>query len=447
MSSGGGLGLQNRRVVSQKRRVGSTPMHPRESDLLISMFPLKKTTSADVAELRPIVEHVMQVADTTLGQADEYAVRYRGQLTRDSIEAFEFVAERFRPLGYTPLFRKDKDGTHLVIALRGIIDPPPSNPMVNLVMFLLTVASTLFFGGLYGYTGPVPEILQRAPETLNENVQAFGAFMQLGASLMLNGWPFAVSILAILLAHEFGHYFAARYHKMHVTLPYFIPFPFGALGTMGAVIQLKSPPVNKRSLLDVGVAGPLAGFIVAIPILIYGLATSEVNPIPVGQTSGFEGNSLLYVLIKYLLFGRLLPEPVGGDWPAWLQTLWFYVSGIFPDGGGTDVYLNQVAWAGWGGLLVTGLNLIPAGQLDGGHALYVLIGRRALRLVPIITGALVLLGFFWPGWFLWAAIIFFLGRVHAEPLDQITELDARRRVLAVAALVLFVLLITPVPIT
>jgi hypothetical protein len=411
------------------------------------MFPLKKTVNADVAELRPIVEQVMRVDDITLGQADEYAARYRGQLTRASIEAFDFVAERWRPLGYTPLFRKDKDGTHLVFALRGIIDPPPSNPWVNGVMFLLTVASTLFFGGLYGYNGLVPEILQRTPETLSENVQAFGAFMQVGASQMLNGWPFAVSILAILLAHEFGHYFAARFHKMHVTLPYFIPFPFGALGTMGAVIQLKSPPKNKRTLLDVGVAGPFAGFLMAIPILIYGLATSEVNGVPVGQTTGFEGNSVLYVLIKFFLFGRLLPEPAGGDWPAWLQTLWFYLSGIFPGNGGTDVYLNQVAWAGWGGLLVTGLNLIPAGQLDGGHALYVLIGRRALRLVPIIAGALVLLGFFWPGWFLWAAIIFFLGRTHAEPLDQITELDPRRRVLAILALVLFVLVITPVPIT
>jgi len=411
------------------------------------MFPLKKITQADVAELRPIAEQVMRVDDTTFGATDEYAVRYRGQLTRDSVEAFHFVLERFRLLGYTPLFRKDQAGAHLLIALRGVIDPPPSNPWVNGVMFLLTVASTLFFGGLYGYEGPFPEILQRAPEGFWENLQAFGAFLQIGASQMFNGWPFALSILAILLAHEFGHYFAARYHKMHVTLPYFIPFPFGALGTMGAVIQLKSPPVNKRALLDVGVAGPLAGFIVAVPLLIYGLATSEVNAVPVGQTTGFEGNSILYVLIKFLLFGRLLPEPTGGDWPAWLQTLWFYLSGIFPPNGGTDVFLNQVAWAGWGGLLVTGLNLIPAGQLDGGHALYVLIGRRALRLVPIITGALVLLGFFWPGWLVWAAIVFFLGRTHAEPLDQITELGPRRRALAVLALIIFVLLITPVPIT
>jgi membrane-associated protease RseP (regulator of RpoE activity) len=115
--------------------------------------------------------------------------------------------------------------------------------------------------------------------------------------------------------------------------------------------------------------------------------------------------------------------------------------------GGTDVLLNSIAWAGWAGLLVTGLNLIPAGQLDGGHALYVLIGKRARRLVPVIIVVLVALGFVWTGWFLWAAIIYFLGRTFAEPLDQITELDPARRLLAILALVTFVLVITPVPLS
>jgi membrane-associated protease RseP (regulator of RpoE activity) len=113
--------------------------------------------------------------------------------------------------------------------------------------------------------------------------------------------------------------------------------------------------------------------------------------------------------------------------------------------GGTDVLLNEVAWAGWAGLLVTGLNLIPAGQLDGGHALYVLIGRRARQVLPFVIVALVGLGFLWSGWFLYAALIFFMGRVHAEPLDQITELDPKRKALAVLVLIIFVLIFTPVP--
>jgi membrane-associated protease RseP (regulator of RpoE activity) len=111
------------------------------------------------------------------------------------------------------------------------------------------------------------------------------------------------------------------------------------------------------------------------------------------------------------------------------------------------VFLNQVAWAGWAGLLVTGLNLIPAGQLDGGHALYVLLGRNARRVVPVIIAVLLGLGYFWNGWWLWAAIIFFLGRTHAEPLDQITELNPVRRVLAISALLLFALVITPIPLS
>jgi membrane-associated protease RseP (regulator of RpoE activity) len=394
------------------------------------MYPFKKSALADAAALRPIVAQVMNVEDTLYGGPDGSTVRFRGRLHRDSVEAFNFVFEQFKPLGYTPLFRKD-GANHLVLAMPGVIERTRSNPWVNAVMFALTVLSVLLAGGAYGFQGT------EAPTTLGQWMQLLG-----------NGWPFAASLLAILLAHEFGHYFAARYHKMAVTLPYFVPFPFSLFGTMGAVIMLKAPPFNKRALLDMGIAGPLAGFVVAVPIVLFGLATSPVQAIPPGQTGGFEGNSILYVFLKYLVHGQLLPAPAVTDGlPYWLFMLRFYVLGVFNGGGGTDVFLNQVAWAGWAGLLVTGLNLIPAGQLDGGHALYVLVGRRARLLVPLIIAVLIALGFFWNGWWLWAALIFFLGRAHAEPLDQITELDPARKLLALSALVLFVLVITPIPLT
>ncbi|MCS6910816.1 MAG: site-2 protease family protein [Anaerolineales bacterium] len=393
------------------------------------MYTLMKTTLADAATLRPIVAQVMNIEDTVYDGPDGSAVRFRGRLFRDSVEAFDLVFEQFKPLGYTPLFRKEGE-SHLVLAMPGVIEPARTNPGVNIIMFVLTLLSMLLAGGAYGYTGTEPGTL--------------GDWLL----LLWNGWPFAASLLAILLAHEFGHYFAARYHRMAVTLPYFVPFPFSLFGTMGAVIMLKAPPVNKRALLDMGIAGPLAGLVVAVPIVILGLATSPVQAIPLGQTGGFEGNSILYVLLKYLVHGQLLPAPTTTDGlPYWLFMLRFYVLGVFNGGGGTDVFLNQVAWAGWAGLLVTGLNLIPAGQLDGGHALYVLIGRRARVLVPIIITVLVGLGFFWNGWWVWAALIFFLGRAHAEPLDQITELNPTRRLLALFALVLFVLVITPIPFT
>jgi hypothetical protein len=391
---------------------------------------VEATNSVNIERLRSAVQQFMSVDDMTLGEGKDFAVRFRGRLVMDSIAAYQRAAETFRPLGYTPLFRKEGD-THIVLALAGTINPGPSRVWINYLMFGLTVLSVWFTGSTYG--------------SLNLPAAA-GDWVP----FILSGLPFLVTMLGILLAHEFGHYLAARYHKVAVTLPYFIPFPLSPFGTMGAFIQLKAPPTNRRVLLDIGIAGPLAGFVVAIPVLIVGLLTSPVAPIPTaipaGAAMSFEGNSILYVLAKLLVFGKLLPTPQSyAGLPPLLYMLRYYFLGIPAPLGGTDVMLNSVAWAGWSGLLVTGLNLIPAGQLDGGHALYVLVGRTARKLVPVIIVVLVALGFVWSGWFLWAAIIYFLGRTFAEPLDQITDLDPTRRVLAILALVIFVLVITPVP--
>jgi membrane-associated protease RseP (regulator of RpoE activity) len=264
------------------------------------------------------------------------------------------------------------------------------------------------------------------------------------------GVPFAASMLAILLAHEFGHYLAARYHKTAVSLPYFIPFPFSPLGTLGAAIRLKEPPKNKRVLLDIGLAGPLAGLIIAIPILILGLSLSDLGTLPLNPDAWsdqiLEGNSVLYLALKYLVKGRLLPAPVdyGGVDPILYWVRYFFIGLPLPYGG-LDVFMHPLAWSGWAGLLVTALNLIPAGQLDGGHISYVLFGRKATKIVPYIIIALVLLGIFWWGWLLWAGLIFFLGRIYAQPLDDITPLDDRRRALAIFGLIVFVLVFTPIP--
>jgi membrane-associated protease RseP (regulator of RpoE activity) len=249
-------------------------------------------------------------------------------------------------------------------------------------------------------------------------------------------------MLLILGAHELGHYFAARYHKVPVTLPYFIPFP-SFIGTMGAFIRLKAPIKNRRALLDIGAAGPLAGMVFAVPILIIGLATSSVGPPP--ETGYYqEGNSVLYLLAKFVTQGQCLPDhsPV-------CQAL---APVTDAGGGGTratmDISLNQVAWAGWVGLFVTGLNLIPVGQLDGGHVSYVLFGRRArqffwpaivgLAVLALLTGAST--------WWLWIVLLFFFGRSYAQPLDDVTRLDPRRRAIAIFSLVLFFLVFVPVPI-
>lgn len=393
--------------------------------------------TATLAErLLPAVRQVMQVQQMSAGgERMPYAALFRGRLMVDSQEAFARLEPIFAREGTTLLFRSEGDD-HLVVAAPGRILPRPSNPWVNLLLFGATLLSVLLAGALYAYDGPV----------YSDAARLLGAVLD----RWQGGIPFAASLLAILLAHEFGHYLAARYHKTPVSLPYFIPFPASTFGTMGAFIQLKSPPRNRRVLLDIGLAGPLAGLAVAIPVLLLGLSLSQVGRLPaspieaVGQ--GLEGNSVLYLVAKLVVTGQLLPAPVSyGDVPPALYWLRFFFLGRPLPFGGTDVLLHPVAWAGWAGLLVTALNLIPAGQLDGGHVLFVLFGRRAARLLPVIVVSLAVMGMVWSGWWLWAVLILTLGRTHAQPLDDITPLDGRRRALAYLGLILFALLFTPVP--
>jgi hypothetical protein len=401
---------------------------------LQSENPNSATQNLQSDTLTPLVRRVMQIESTTWGtQKQKFLVRYQGDLVLDSETAYDQLAAALRPHQVTPLFRVESE-RHTILLLEGIIEPKPSNPVVNLVLLVLTILSVLLAGALYDYSGPVSD-------------DAFVMIQYVLANLW-QGWPFAVSLLAILLAHEFGHYLAARYHKSAVTLPYFIPFPMSVFGTMGAFIRLKSPPKNKNILHDIGAAGPYAGLVIAIPVLIYGLYTSDLNVLPkeLVQGQGFEGNSIFYLLTKFAVFGEWLPRPESyqGISPIFYWIRYFFTGSPLPSGG-LDVTLNQVAWAGWAGLLVTALNLIPAGQLDGGHLLYVLFGRNARKLVPVILAVLFFLGFVWLGWWLWAGIIFFMGRFHAEPLDQITPLEPRRKYVAAFGLVLFVLLFMPVP--
>lgn len=386
--------------------------------------------------LTPLVERILMIEDVTMGRAgDGFAARYRGRLRKDSNEAYDELAKAVTPMRLTPVFRMEGE-RHVVLLMDGLIEPKPSNGWVNLALALVTGLSLLLAGTLYSYEGPAPT------DTLG----------LLGAVLphLMSGLPFALSMVAILGAHEFGHYLAARIHKTPVTLPYFLPMPFSPLGTLGAFIQLKAPPRNVRALHDIGVAGPLAGLVVTVPILIYGLMTSEVGAIPAvipaGQGFSFEGNSLFYLGLKYVLFGQWLPSPADlGGLPPLLHWARYLLTGMPAPLGGQDVLLNQVAWAGWAGLLITMLNLIPAGQLDGGHALYVLFGKNALKALPFILVLLVALGFVWEGWWLWAVLIYLFGRAHAEPLDQITRLDPGRRLIAVLVLLIFLLIFMPVP--
>jgi membrane-associated protease RseP (regulator of RpoE activity) len=393
-------------------------------------------TPTETETLTPIVARVLKIDAITTGSADQgYLVSYHGRLYGDSQAAYDQLEAALRPFNITPLFRMEED-MHVVVLVEGTVRPEPSNPVVNLVMFIITLLSVLFTGAALGYEGPAPESLT-------------GFFSAILGNLS-GGIPFAASLLAILLAHEFGHYLAGRFHGVHVTLPYFLPLPYpiSPFGTMGAFIRLKEIPKNKRILLDIGIAGPLAGLVVAIPVLLYGLSLSNVEPLHQVPGQMMEGNSILYLASKYAVFGELLPAPpnetIEETQPALYWLRYFFTGEPFPEGG-RDVLIHPVAWAGWAGLLVTALNLIPAGQLDGGHMIYVLLGRRTRKLAPFVLGALLLLAFFWSGWLLWAFLIFLLGRVYAEPLDQITPLDTSRKALALLGIIVFILVFTPVP--
>ncbi len=355
-----------------------------------------------VVNLRQAAADVFSVSEVKIPpHAVQGTIIFSGKLLNDDSEiAYDTIAQRWQPLQYTPMLRWGKTPKEVeLVAQPGLIDPKPGNPLINLILFLVTLVSVLVVGAL-----------NEGADLLNDPL-----------SFTL-GLPFALSFLAILLAHEFGHYFAAKYHKVAVTLPYFIPFPT-IWGTFGAFIQLRSPTLNKRQLFDVGVAGPLAGLAVAVPVLFAGLMMSHTQPLPVGEAYMLEGNSVFYWLSKYLVFHQTLPA------------------------NGVDVFLHPLAWAGWSGLLVTAFNLFPVGQLDGGHVAYVLFGKYAKRVGYVVVAAMVAVGiFFWQGWLFWALMIFFIiGTGHPPPLNELAPLGIKRKILGYAVIVIFVLLFTPNP--
>jgi membrane-associated protease RseP (regulator of RpoE activity) len=382
--------------------------------------------------LSNLVSRVFRIEDVTLGEpARGLIARYRGHLvSEDTVAAYDQLAESLKPFEITPLFRTDK-GQQVIFLVPRKPDPKPTRISINIILFLLTVLSVLFVGAQPQGTMP--------SDTAGQILFLLGA--------LLTGWPYALSLMSILLAHEFGHYLMSRHHKTPATLPYFIPLPFPPLGTMGAAILMQGTPKNKRVLFDIGVAGPLAGMVVAIPVLFFGLSLSHLDVIrPMGGMIEMEGNSILYLLAKFLTFGRLLPAPasLGGVSPLTYWIKYFFTGRPIPVGA-TDVFISPVAFAGWAGLLVTALNLIPAGTLDGGHVVYSWFGDKAARAYPFILLVLAALGIFWNGWWIWAVLLLWLGRVHAEPLDQITPLDPQRLAVAALAILILILTFSPVP--
>lgn len=294
--------------------------------------------------------------------------------------------------------------------------------VLAVVLFLATLFCSTTVGAVWSIwirtdqvTGLPPWV---GPETVRQ-VWTDPALLGLGLS-------FSIPALFILLCHELGHYLACRYYRLPSTLPYFLPFP-AVFGTLGAFIKIKAPIRSKKELFDVGIAGPLAGFVALVPFLLYGVAHSSPAPMPPQPPPGDPGAFLLLPGQSLLLQAatRLLHGPL----PA-----------------GTLLNLHPTALAAWFGLFATALNLLPLGQLDGGHILYATVGRVQRRLALPLWAALGLVGLYWPGWLLWCLIVLLMGLSHPPVADESGPLSPGRRRLAWVALGVLVLSFVPVPV-
>ena len=340
-------------------------------------------------------QQLLGVFEVEEWQVQDGTVYYRGTLLARPETALSILRQRLEPYGFSPLIRSEREV--LIIPTPALVKRGETErPWIHLLLFGATILTTLFVGAL-----------QQGVDPLSHPAH------------LLAGLPFSLSLLSILGVHELGHYFTARHYGVKVTLPYFIPAPVG-LGTFGAFIKMKSPVIDRKVLFDVGIAGPLAGLCLAIPVLILGLKLSQIVPTPdrIGVVS--LGSPLLFTFILEMTLGQI-PE-------------------------GMDVLLHPVAFAGWIGFFVTALNLLPLGQLDGGHITYALLGKRSERVAMITALLLVLLGIYsWPGWLFWAFLSFLLGFKHPPLMNDVTPLDRGRYLLGLGAFLLLLTLITPSP--
>ncbi|GIV85393.1 MAG: peptidase M50 [Candidatus Roseilinea sp.] len=345
--------------------------------------------------LRARVAEVMAIEELQELAAGQ-AVAFKGRLRIGAQEAFERLKARFTDLGYVPLLRESDSGERQeVMALKGSLQALlTQRPWVNLLLFLATVLTTTLFGGMFA-----------AALTPGGDLS--------WPSILESGVPFSLTLLAILAVHELGHYVQARRHGVPVTLPYFIPVPLpGTLGTFGAFIQMRGAVENRRALFDVGMGGPIAGLLVAVPLFVVGLVAATLTNDPPPPTRSY---------LITLLIALFRPEAI--DY---------------------GIIMNPVLLAARFGLVITALNLLPVGQLDGGHIAYAALGRQWARRVGLVTVAIMaVLGLTAsPTWLIWMAFAVFSGLNHAQPLNDITPLDLRRKAAFIGAFILFLSIFT-----
>jgi len=323
--------------------------------------------------------------------------------------------------------RNEGDRTQVALVYQAT-DERGRGPWLHLALFAATMVSTMAAGALMAGIDP----LGTRVFLLGETVIPYPTGLDLSALLL--GSPFALPFMGVLLAHEMAHYVAARVNRVRATLPYFIPFPpyFSIIGTVGAFIRLKGPTIRRATLFDVGASGPLASFALSLPMLAIGLALSQVAP----------GRATMATPFVIQFDGQ--PLWLGNGAIMHVLATWF-APGVL---GETPVLLHPLALAGWLGLFVTALNLLPLGQLDGGHILYALLPKHQGKVARLFMLALFPLGFIWWGWWAWALLIALLhrGRINHPPVVQAEESIGRpRRTLGWLLVAIFFLTFVPVP--
>lgn len=340
------------------------------------------------------------------------AIICRGQLRSRPEVAYQRIREKIEgKFGdrFAIIFQEDFHGKPFFILVPNITPTPDGSQLNKPLLALSLAAITLFTTTVVGTTlgGISPETLQSQP------------------TLLVEGLPYAISLMTILGIHESGHYLAAIAHNIRTTLPYFIPFPI-FLGTFGAFVQIRSPMPNRKVLFDISIAGPMAGFVVTLPILFWGLANSTVVELP-EDPSMFSIDALdptfsllLLLLSKFALGSQLTPT--------------------------SGIDLHPVAIAGYIGLIVTAFNLLPVGQLDGGHIVHGMFGQRQAARIGQVSRFLVLgLAVLQPSWFLLAVFLFFMPIIDSPALNDISELDNRRDLCGLLAIAVLLLIILPAP--
>jgi len=290
--------------------------------------------------------------------------------------------------------------------------PEQKFPWLNVALFGLTCLSTIVMGCFLMalFTNTFKDFVSFSRETLASPLS------------LLKGLPFSFAIMTILLGHEMGHYLTCRYYGIEATLPYFIPAPT-LVGTMGAFIRIKSPIQHRAALLEVGIAGPIVGFVLAVPTLIIALAKSGFTVVDSSAFSWFNfqrGDPLIFKAMEAVL-GKTPPP-------------------------GMEINLHPIGIAAWFGFFATALNLLPVGQLDGGHVSYALFGQVHKRISQALLFTLIPLGiFYWQGWLLWSTVLLFIGLRHPITLDDSVPLKQRHVWLGWIGLAMFVLCFTPMP--